>query len=60
MSLRLIHNLFYVDLDFYEENTCTIEECLEKAIPIILSLKKQFENQINDELELTVDELKAL
>lgn len=59
-SLRLLHNLFYINLDNYEENTYTIEECLKVAEPIIFSMKSQLEAQVNKELSLTTDELKAL
>lgn len=59
-SLRLLHNLFYVDLKKYNQNTYTIEECLKVAEPIILSMKDHLETQVNNELLLTPDEMKAL
>ena len=60
ISLNLLHNLFYIDLKYYTENTYTIEECLKVAEPMILSIKSQLETQVNNELSLTTDEMKAL
>jgi len=60
ITLNLLHNLFYIDLKYYTENTYTIEECLKVAEPMIFSIKSQLETQVNNELSLTTDEMKAL
>ena len=60
ITLNLLHNLFYIDLKYYTENTYTIEECLKVAEPMIFSIKSQLETQVNNELSLTTDEKKAL
>ena len=60
IGLKLIHNYFWVDDVKLIDSAMTIKECIELAIPQILYLKNSFEDNVNDELVFTNDELKML
>ena len=48
-SLKLIHNFYWVN-DLGKQYTGdTLDECIVKATPIILDLKKTFEKKVEDE-----------
>ena len=61
IGLNLIQTYYWNDITKNETNIdLNLKQVIKKCIPIILNLKKQFEDQCNSELEYDADEVKLM